>query len=72
MITLNKLIYILLNTLNKNTMIINKQQIENGVEKTMRDYKDTLKFLEKYDKGEVSRPKRLDKYSGLRDYIQSI
>ncbi len=49
-----------------------EKKITNKVRETLRDYQSTLKYLERYDKGEVSKPKVLAEHRDLRSYIQSL
>ena len=65
------LIQFLLNIISRNRHV-DKQVVEESTEKTLKDYKTTIKFLERYDKGQVSEPKILGRHSALRNYIQEL
>ena len=49
-----------------------EHDIEGHVQKTLVRYKDTINYLEKYDKGEVSEPASVSKHRDLQSYIQSL
>lgn len=66
-----KLIYKIINFVFK-AKTPNKKQINEGVKETLRDFQPTLKYLEKYDKGQISDPQVLADHRSLRSYIQSL
>jgi len=46
--------------------------IREHVKKALAQHKDTINFLEKYDKGEVPTPPRVAKHPDLRGYLKSL
>ena len=49
-----------------------KFKLREHVKETLEQYKDTINYLEKYDKGEVSTPTSVVKHRDLQSYIRNL
>ena len=49
-----------------------KLNVREHVKETLAQYKETINYLEKYDKGEVPTPESVAKHRNLRSYLQSL
>ena len=49
-----------------------EMQVQNYVRAALKEHKDTINFLDKYDKGEVSTPATVAKHRDLQSYLQSL
>jgi hypothetical protein len=59
----------------QNRLAVNSRandDVGSHVVETLKEYKDTINYLEKYDKGEVSAPPSVAKHKDLQRYIQSL
>ena len=49
-----------------------KSDVREHVRETLDQYKDTINFLAKYDKGEVPTPSSVAKHRNLQSYIRGL
>jgi hypothetical protein len=67
-----QLLHNLVRVLNIKRDEIPEKKIEKGVEQTVEKYKRTLRILEMYDRGQISTPRALARYSSVRAYLRDV